>query len=192
MILAALAFGKRTHVGFSSLLVDRNVVYLDPGMVVVGSICDGISAGARVPGVAISRAGPVATDGNIEGEGVITEGVGDITTLVGPISDRNSPVLRVRVSVLDILGDLVTLEPPERDLSLVPEHNDDTTVLLVERTASASLEIVDGTTGIMTVRALTHNTKGVSKVTLWLRTVSILVPRGNVGVQFAFDAGAAV
>ena len=35
--------------------------------VVVGSISNGVSAGAGVPGVAVSRAGPVTTDGDVEG-----------------------------------------------------------------------------------------------------------------------------
>ena len=82
---------------------------------------------------------------------MITEGIGNVTTLVGPVSNRNSPSFWVRISILNVLGDLVAFKPPERDLSLVPEHSDDTATSLIERTTSASLEIVDGTTGVVTV-----------------------------------------
>ena len=113
---------------------------------------------------------------------MITEGIGNVTTLVGPVSDGNSPSFGVRISILNILRDLVTFKPPERDLSLVPEHSDDTATSLIERTTSASLEIVDGATGVVTVRALALETEGVSEVTLWLRAVLVPVPSGGVGI----------
>jgi len=113
---------------------------------------------------------------------VITEGFGNVTTLVGPVSNRDSPSLRVGISILNILRDLVTFKPPERDLSLVPEHSDDTATSLIERTTSASLEIVNGTTGVVTVRALALETEGVAEVTLWLRAVLVPVPGGGVGI----------
>jgi hypothetical protein len=97
---------------------------------------------------------------------MITEGLGDITALVGPVSNRDSPGFGIGIPILNILRDLVTLEPPERDLSLVPEHSDDTSASHIEWSASASLEIVDGTTGVVTVRALAPETKGVSEVSL--------------------------
>lgn len=99
--------------------------------------------------------------------GVITEGVGDITTLVGPVSNRDPPSFRVGVPTLDILWDLVTLKPPKRDLGVVPKHSDGTATSLIERTTSASIEIVNGTTGVVTVGALALKTKGASEVTLW-------------------------
>ena len=113
---------------------------------------------------------------------VITEGLGDITTLVGPVSNGDSPSFRVGIFILNILGDLVTFEPPERDLSLVPEHNDDTATSRVEWRTSASLEIVNGTTGVVTVRALAIEAKGVSKITLWLRAVLAPIPSGGIGI----------
>ena len=93
---------------------------------------------------------------------VITEGASDVAALVGPISNRGSPSIGVWVSSLDVVGDLIAPEPPERHLSLVPEHSDDTTAGLVERITSASIKIVDATTGVSTVRALALKTKGVS------------------------------
>lgn len=128
----------------------------------------------------------------MERTAVITEGVGDITTLVGPIGNRDSPSLRVGVSGLDILWDLVTLEPPERDLSLVPEHSDDTTASGVEGFTSTSFKIVDCTTSVVAVRTLALETKGFSEVTRWLRTVLVPIPRGGVRVQLAFSAGTSV
>jgi len=128
----------------------------------------------------------------IERTAVITEGVGDITTLVGPVGNRDSPRLRVGVSILDILRDLAALEPPERDLSLVPEHSNDPTAGRVEGFASTPFKIVDRTAGVVSARALALETKGVSEVSLWLRAVLVLIPGGNVRVQLAFSAGASV
>jgi len=123
---------------------------------------------------------------------VIAERIGDITALVGPVGNRDPPIIRVRVLILNVLGDLVTLKPPERDLSFVPEHNDDTAASLVEQITGTSLEIVYTATGVVTVRALALETKGVPKITLWLGTVRVRVPRGGVGVQLAFFARTAV
>ena len=113
---------------------------------------------------------------------VITEGFGDITTLVGPVSNGDSPSFRVGISILNILGDLVTFEPPKRDLSLVPEHSDDTATSRIEWSTSAAFKIGNGTTGVVTARALAVEAKGVSKVTLWLRAVLVLVPNGDIGI----------
>ena len=113
---------------------------------------------------------------------VVTESVGDVTTLVGPVSNRDSPGCRVRGSTLNISGDLVAPEPPDRDLSLIPEHSGDTTASDIKRTTSTSLEIVDGTTGVVPVRAHALETEGVSEETLWLRAVLVLVPSGDVRV----------
>ena len=90
---------------------------------------------------------------------VITEGASNVTALAGPVSNRDSPGLGVGVSSLNVTGDLVAPEPPERDLSLVPEHDNNTTVGLVKRIASTSLNIVDATTGVCTVSALALETK---------------------------------
>ena len=114
--------------------------------------------------------------------GMITEGLGDITSLVGPVSNGDSPSFGVGIFILNILGDLVTFEPPERDLSLVPEHSDDTATSRIEWSTSASLEVVNGTTSVVTVRALAIETKGVSDITLWLRAVLALVPSGGIGI----------
>lgn len=82
---------------------------------------------------------------------MVTEDVGNVTSLIRPVGNRDPPSVRVGVFILDILGDLVTSEPPERDLSLIPEHNDDTTTSLVEQSTSASFEIVDGTACVVAV-----------------------------------------
>lgn len=117
---------------------------------------------------------------------MITVGVGDVTTLVGQVGDRDSPSLRVRASTLNIFGNLVASEPPERDLGLIPEHSSDATASLVERAASTSLEILDGTTGIIICRGRTLETKWVSKKTLRLITILALVPSGDVRVYLTF------
>jgi len=118
----------------------------------------------------------------VERTAVITEGFSDIATLVGPVSNGDSPSFGVGIFILNILGDLVTREPPERDLSLVPEHSDDTATSRIEWSTSASLEIVNGTAGVVTVRALAIEAKGVSEVTLWLRAVLAPVPSGDIWI----------
>jgi len=170
------------HVGFSSLLVDREVVDLNLGRIIVGSVGDGVGAGSRETTVVVSSAGPITTDGDVDDDAVITEGFGDITTLVGPVSNGGSPSLRVGVPIFNVLRDVVTLKPPERELSLVPEHSEDTATSRIERITSASLEIGDGATGVVTVRALAFETKGVSEVALWLGAILVPVPSGDVGV----------
>jgi len=167
---------------FSSLLVDRNVIDLNLGIVVIGRVGDGVSAGTRETIAVEHSASPITTDGNIDDDAVVAEGVGDITTLARPVGNRNSPCFRVGVSCLDVLWDLVTLKSPKGDLSLVPKHSDDTTTSLIERTTSTTLEIVNGTTGVVAVGALAVKTEGASEETLWLRAVLILVNRWGVGV----------
>jgi len=93
---------------------------------------------------------------------MITEGASDIAAPAGPVSNRDSPSLGVGVSSLNVVGDLVTPEPPECDLSLVPEHSNDASVDLVERITSASVKIVDTTTGVSTVSALALETERIS------------------------------
>jgi len=173
---------RGARVWFSSLLVDREVVDLDSSLVVVGSVGDGVGTGAWEATVVVNRTGPITTDGDVDDNAVIAEGFGNITTLVGPVRNGDSPSFRVGIFVLNILWDLVTFEPPERDLSFVPEHSDDTTTSQIERSTSASLEICNGATGVVTVRALAIETKGVSEVTLWLRAVFVPVLGGGIGI----------
>ena len=102
----------------------------------------------------------------MERTAVITKGVGDITGLVGPVSDGDSPTARIGVSALNVLWDAGAFKPPERDLGIVPEHGDDTATSSIERTTSASREIGNGTAGVVTVRTRAVETKSVSEVTL--------------------------
>lgn len=107
-----------------SLLVDRDVVDLDLSVVIVSCVGDRIRAGAAT---VIGSAGPVTTDGDVDYNAMITESIGDITTLAGPVSDGDPPGIGVGVPALDILRDLVTVEPPDRDLGIIPEHSENTT-----------------------------------------------------------------
>jgi hypothetical protein len=101
---------------------------------------------------------------------VVLEGVGDIATLAGPESHGDPPTIGIGVSILDILRDLVSVKPPERDLRVVPEHSENPTTPCVERTAGTPLEIGHGTAGVVTARAHALGTEGSTEVTLWLRT----------------------
>lgn len=116
---------------------------------------------------------------------MITESIGDITTLAGPVSDGDSPGIGVGVSALDILRDLVTVESPEGDLRIIPEHSENATASRIEGAASASLEIAYGTTSITTARAQALSPKGIPHVTLRLGTVFVPVLGTGVGVQLA-------
>ena len=117
------------------------------------------------------------------------EGIADITALGRPISHGDSPGSRIRVSTLDILGDLTTIKPPERNLGIIPKHSENATASGIEWTASTSLEIGNSTTGVIAARTHTLKTEGVPEVTLGLRAAFVCVPRTSVGVQLAIYAG---
>jgi hypothetical protein len=80
---------------------------------------------------------------------VTTEGIANVAALGGPESNGGPPSIRVRVSALNILGDLVTVKPPNGNLRVIPEHSENTTTASVERGASASLEVAHGATGVV-------------------------------------------
>lgn len=90
------------------------------------------------------------------------------------------------------MGDLAPLKPPERNLSIVPEHNENATASGVERIACAPLEIAHGATGVAIARAEALSTKGIPEVTFRLRTVLVPVLGVGVGVQLAVSAGTGV
>lgn len=107
----------------------------------------------------------------------------DIARLVGPVSDRGSPRIRVRIAVLDILRDLVPLESPDSNVCLIPEHGVDTTSSHVERLASASLDVGEGTTGVVTGGALAFGVDGGSEEALGCRAICTLVLGSDVRVH---------
>lgn len=92
-----------------------------------------------------------STRGRVEHTTVFTERVGDITTVARPVSNGDPPIIGVWIPALDILGNLVTRKPPERDLSVIPAHNENTAASRVEWTTSASLEITNSTTSVVTI-----------------------------------------
>lgn len=158
------------------------MVDLDLSVVIISCVGDRIRARATT---VVGSAGPVTTDGDVDYHAVITESIGDITTLAGPESDGDPPGIGVGVSTLDILRDLVTVEPPDGDLRIIPEHGENATASRVEGVASASLKIAYGATGVTTARAQALSPKGISHVTLWLGTVFVPVIGTGVGVQLA-------
>ena len=114
---------------------------------------------------------------------VVMEGARDVTALVRPVSNGSPPSVGVGISSLNVVGDLVAPEPPERDLSLVPEHSNDASAGLVERITGTPVKVVDATTGVGAIGALALKTKGVSRETLRLiGSGRIRVPRVNVWV----------
>lgn len=130
--------------------------------------------------------------GSVKRTAVITEGVGNIAARARPESGRDPPVSGVGVSTGDILRDLATLEPPDRNLRIVPEHGENTTAGRVEGCTSAAIEIAHGATGVITVRAHALSAEGVAEVALGLRTVFVPVFGAGVGVQSAASAGTSV
>jgi hypothetical protein len=80
---------------------------------------------------------------------VTTEGITDVAALGGPERDGGSPSIRVRVSTLNILGDLATVKPPNGNLRVIPEHSENPTTGSIERGTSASLEIAHGATSVV-------------------------------------------
>ena len=82
----------------------------------------------------------------------VLEGSGDIARLIRPESDRSSPRIGIRITALDVLRDLVPLEPPDGNVIVVPKRGEYTTSHHVERMTSASLGVREGATIVVTAR----------------------------------------
>lgn len=83
----------------------------------------------------------------------VLEGGSDIARVVRPKGDRSSPRARVRVTVLDVLRNLISLESPDGNLRVVPERGENTTSSYVEGMASTSFAVGEGATCVVTARA---------------------------------------
>ena len=81
---------------------------------------------------------------------VTTEGVGNIASGAGPVSHGDPPIIGVGIAACNVLRDLVALEPPDRELRIVPEHCENTSASGVKRATGAALEVAHGTTGVVT------------------------------------------
>jgi len=137
----------------SGRLVDGNVVDLYLSKLVVGVVRNRIGTSSSIVTIVEVSAGPITTDGDVDDEVEVTEGSRDITRITGPESDGSSPRVRVRVTVLDVLRNLVPGEPPGGDLRLIPEHGENSTIGHVEGVTSTSIDVGEGTTVVVTVRA---------------------------------------
>jgi len=115
----------------------------------------------------------------------ITERASNITRLVRPESDGGSPGVRVRIAILDVLGDLAPLEPPDCNVCVIPKHGVDTTSSHIEGGTSASCNIGEGTTSVVTGRALALSRERSSEETLGHRAVRALVLGSDIGVHIA-------
>lgn len=82
-----------------------------------------------------------------------TEGGSDITRIVCPKSDGSSPRFRTRVTVLNVLRDLVPREPPDGNLGIVPKHSENATRSHVERMTSTSFAVGKSTASVVAARA---------------------------------------
>ena len=80
------------------------------------------------------------------------------------------------------MGNLATLEPPDGNLSIVPEHDENTAAGGVEGAASASREIGHTATGVVRADSLAPSAEGISEVTFGLGAVLIPVLGVCIGV----------
>ena len=83
------------------------------------------------------------------------------------------------------MRDLVPLEPPDGNVRGVPKHGINATGSHIEGGTSASLDVGEGTTGIVTTRAPALSREWCSEETLVRRAVRALVFGSNVGVHLA-------
>lgn len=72
---------------------------------------------------------------------MVMEGGCDITRISCPESDGRSPRFRFRVTILDVLRNLVPGESPDSNLGLVPEGSKNTAITCVEGRASTSFAV---------------------------------------------------
>jgi len=113
----------------------------------------------------------------------VTEGSSDIARVLRPQSNRSSPSLRVRVTVLNVLRYLGPLESPDCNGRGIPKHGENTTGSHVEGSTSTSFDIGERATGVVTGRALAFGRDNVSEETLAHRAVRTLKLGFNVGVR---------
>ena len=102
---------------------------------------------------------------------------------MSPQSNGSSPTVWVRVTVLDVLRDLSSVESPDGNVRVIPKHSEDTTGGLVEGMTSTSFGVNEGATIVVTGRALALSRDGGSKEALSGRAVSARINRWDVGVR---------
>ena len=93
--------------------------------VIVLRVCDRLAARPRASGALVRRARPVAADGDIEDEALGQKVAHDVALRVREERRRRPPRGRVGPLVLDVLGDRMAVEEPDRDgvvLERVREH----------------------------------------------------------------------
>jgi len=86
---------------------------------------------------------------------------------------------------LDILRDLTTLEPPDGNVGGIPKHGINTTGGHIEGSTSAPCDVCEGTTGVVTTRALALRREWGSEEALVSCAVRALVLGSDVGVHLA-------
>ena len=119
----------------------------------------------------------------------VVERGGDIARALGPQSNGSSPIVWVRVTVLDVLRDLGSVEPPDGNVRLVPNGSEDTTGIQVEGSTSTSFGVGEGATIIVTGRTLALGRERSSKEGLSGGAVSARIDGLDVRVRFADTLG---
>jgi len=161
-------------------LVDGDVIDLGLSPIVVGGIRNRVGTCSSI---VVDGTGPVATDANVDDEAEVAEGGCDVARLVRPQSSRSSPSIRVGITALDVLGDLVPFESPDSNVRIIPKRGKDTASSHVEGGTSASLDIGEGATSVVVRRAHALSRDRGSKEALVHRAVRALVPGGDIGVR---------
>lgn len=83
------------------------------------------------------------------------------------------------------MRDLAPLEPPDGNVRGVPKHGINTTSGHIEGGTGAPSDVGEGTTGVVTARALALSREWGSEEALVRRAVRALVLGSDVGVHFA-------
>lgn len=83
------------------------------------------------------------------------------------------------------MRDLTPLEPPDSNVGGIPKHSVNTTSGHIERMTSASIDIGEGTTGVVSSRAPALGRERGSEETLGGRAIRALVLGSDVGVHLA-------
>jgi len=136
-----------------SRLVDGDIIDIDLSPLVVGVVRNRVDASSSIVTVVKVSTGPITAESDVDDKTEVLEGGSDIARVVGPKGDRSSPRARVRVTVLDVLRDLISLESPDGNLCVVPERGENTTSGYVEGMASTSFAVGEGATCVVAARA---------------------------------------
>lgn len=172
-----------------SRLVYGNVVDMDLSQIVVSAVRDSVRASSSIVTIVEVSAGPITTDGDVDDETEVLERSSNVARLVSPESDRGSPRIGIRVTALDVLRDLVPLEPPDGNLLVVPKRGEYPTSCHVEWMTSTSLDVCEGATVVVAAGAQALSGDEVPGETLADCTVCAPVQGSNVGARLTVGAG---